>query len=85
MPKLSYYDLLIIDLKASVNMTHKIIYKLYCSCVYAQKHLTIIIKRWFYLEACLNGKRSRVLMNLVLMFFKVRGGGIWRGMPIPKF
>ena len=34
---------------------------------------------WFCLEACLDGEMSRGLMNLVLMFFKVGGGEIWRG------
>ena len=82
MLKLFYYDLLTIVLRAFVNIILKIIYKLDCNCVYAQKHLTIIIKRWFYPEACLVGKRSRGLMNLVLMFFKVGGRGIWGGMLI---
>ena len=72
--KLFYYDLLTNVLRTSV-VTHKIIYGPYCNCVYAQKYLTIIIKRGFYLEACLDGKRSRGLMNLVLMFFKEGGFG----------
>ena len=50
----------------------------------AKKHLTIMVKRWFYLEACLDGKKIRGLMNIVFMFFKVGGGGIWRSMLIPK-
>ena len=65
--KLFHYGLLTIVSRATVNMTLKIIYKLDCNCVYAQKDLTLIIKRWFYLEACLDGKRSRGLMSLVLM------------------
>ena len=47
-------------------MTLKIVYELECNCGYAQKDLTLIIKRWFYLEACLDGKRSRGLMSFVL-------------------
>ena len=77
MSKFSYYSLLTITLRASVNMTLKIIYKVDCNCVYAQKDLTIIIKRWFYLETCLDGKRSRGLMSLVFIFFKV--GELRRG------
>ena len=46
-----------------------------------------MIKLWFYLEACLDGERSKGLMNLALMFFKVGGGGIWRSIlrPNPLF
>ena len=64
--KLSRYGLLAIALRVTVNMAPKIIYKLDCNSVYAQKDLTLIM-RWFYLEACLDGKGSRGLMSLVLM------------------
>ena len=64
--KPSRYGLLTIALRVTVNMAPKIIYKLDCNSVYAQKDLTLIM-RWFYLEACLDGKRSRGLMSLVLM------------------
>ena len=65
--KLSCYGLLTITLRVTVNMAPKITYKLDCNSVYAQKDLTLIIMRWFYQESCLDGKRSRGLMSLVLM------------------
>ena len=61
------YGLLTIALRATVNMIPKIICKLDCNSVSTQKDLTLIIMRWFYLEACLDGKGSRGLMSLVLM------------------